>query len=352
VLWGDLEAGLVADPVAPYVILKYRRPGLTQVIPVDGQGQLLSPLYSVAGAYNPQGFVKSWTVGDGGPVEASWWTSSSYPFAVMRLLVLTRPAEFFNLFADRDLYKYSVEFDQYLYNERYRIRPQDLQVYGNGVSKASYVNWIVDYNRQSGINSTEALTTDLANLDVRLCYRAASFVAQQNLSLLLEKSSPNSENSSLAIPPESYNLLLYKNQPFNRLNYSAVIVEVVDGGYTVYGYSSVDPYFSIQASKTTGLTQILTGGNISVTVPTQYTDQVVQIPYGFTFTNLTSMVDFLLSYGVFLTSNGLIFDTIENDLAQYNDDCTIFWASGACFFIRKEIIISVIFFMVYFMYWI
>ena len=34
---------------------------------------------------------------------------------------------------------------------------------------------------------------------------------------------------------------------------------------------------------------------------------------------------------------GRIFETIENDLAQYNDDCSIFWASGACFFIRKEI---------------
>jgi hypothetical protein len=60
VLWGDLEAGLVADPVAPYVIPKYVRPGLTSVIPVDSQGQLLPPFYSVMGAYNPQGFVKSW----------------------------------------------------------------------------------------------------------------------------------------------------------------------------------------------------------------------------------------------------------------------------------------------------
>jgi hypothetical protein len=60
VLWGDLEAGLVADPVAPYVIPKYRRPGLTSVIPVDSQGELLPPFYSVMGAYNPQGFQKSW----------------------------------------------------------------------------------------------------------------------------------------------------------------------------------------------------------------------------------------------------------------------------------------------------
>ena len=312
VLWEDLAAGLIKDPVAPYVDPKYIRPGLLNVIPVDSQGQLLSPFYSVMGAYNPQGFVKSWTVGDGGPVEASWWMSSSYPFAVMRLLILTRPAEFFSLFADRDLYRYNAEFDQYLYNNRYRIQPQEIQVYGNGLSKASFINWIVDYNQQLGINSTDELTIDLANLDVRLCYRAASFVAQQNLAVYLEKGSPNSQNSSLLIPPESYNLLLYKNQPFNRINYSAVIVEVVADGYSVYGYSSTDPYFTILNSQVTGLTQTLTGGNISVTVPKQYTNKQTQIPYGYTFTNLTSVVDFLLSYGEYLASQGLTFIAREN----------------------------------------
>lgn len=33
---------------------------------------------------------------------------------------------------------------------------------------------------------------------------------------------------------------------------------------------------------------------------------------------------------------GRIFDTIEEDNGQYNDTTQIFWASGACFFIRKE----------------
>ena len=34
---------------------------------------------------------------------------------------------------------------------------------------------------------------------------------------------------------------------------------------------------------------------------------------------------------------GRIFDSIETDNGQYNDTCEIFWASGACFFIRKEV---------------
>lgn len=34
---------------------------------------------------------------------------------------------------------------------------------------------------------------------------------------------------------------------------------------------------------------------------------------------------------------GRIFDTLEKDNGQYNDITSIFWASGACFFIRKDV---------------
>ncbi|MSP84719.1 MAG: glycosyltransferase family 2 protein [Flavobacteriaceae bacterium] len=34
---------------------------------------------------------------------------------------------------------------------------------------------------------------------------------------------------------------------------------------------------------------------------------------------------------------GRIFETLEKDNGQYNDTCEIFWASGACFFIRRSV---------------
>ena len=34
---------------------------------------------------------------------------------------------------------------------------------------------------------------------------------------------------------------------------------------------------------------------------------------------------------------GRIFETLEKDIAQYNDNYEIFWASGACFFIRANV---------------
>ena len=312
VLWDDLEAGIVADPTGSYIIPKYVRPGLSEVIPVDTEGKLLAPYNFAVGTFDEQQFERSWQIGDGGPVEASWWNSSAYPFAVMRVLALTRPAKFYSLFADRDLYRYSEEFNQYLYNERYRLDANGIQVYGDGTSKASFIDWIVDYNQQTGRNSTAALQADLENLDVRLCYRMASFSDKQYIKLYTEKSSPNSLNTTLLIPDESYDLLLYKNQPFDRLVYSSVVVQLVEGGYAVYGYSTAQPYFDILVSQGVGRLRTFTVGDVGIKVPTQYTTTVSQVPYGFVFTNQTSVADFLLSYGKLLEDQGLTFTDRAN----------------------------------------
>ena len=345
VLWDDIAAGYIADPVDPRFVPQYARPAsytstnpddptysgpregdwitstygqgpypqLQPVVPTADEGALLSPFDAVVGTYNDQTFRKSWSVGDGGPVEASWWNSSAYPFAAMRLLALTRPAKFFALFADRDLYKYNKDFDQYLYNNRYRLNARDIEVYGNGVSKASYINWIVDYNRQSGLDSTTELTADLDFIDVRLCYRMASFSDKQYIKIYTEKSSPNSVNTTLLIPDESYDLVLYKNQPFDRASYSAVVIQKVVGGYAVFGYSTTQPFFNVEQSQFTGQLQTYTVAGITIQVPTFYTGTVTQVPYGFIFADETAVSTFLLGYGQYLEKQGLIFDDVTNN---------------------------------------
>jgi hypothetical protein len=317
VLWDDLEAGIVGDPAGPYLLPEYVRPGLSKIIPAGSEGELLPPSKSIMGKNNPYGFQQSWVSGDGGPVQASWWNSSAYPFAIMRMLALTKPAQFFSLYADRDLYRYNNALGQYLLNNRYRLDASDVQIYGAGTSKASYINWIVDYNQKSGVNSTTILTNALKNLDVRLCYRMASFSDPTYIQLYTERGGPGSTNNSLLIPPSSYDLLFYKNQPFNQITFSSVIVQVIqldNGsiGYSVQGYSNVQPYFEILQSNPVGLYSTLVAGTRSVEVPTQYTTNVKQIPYGYVFTNPASVCDFLLSYGAWLSSQGLIFDNIYN----------------------------------------
>jgi len=45
---------------------------------------------------------------------------------------------------------------------------------------------------------------------------------------------------------------------------------------------------------------------------------------------------FIDKYG-FPFCRGRVFDTVEKDNGQYNDNIELFWASGACFFIRKNV---------------
>jgi hypothetical protein len=193
VLWDDLEAGLVRDPAGFYVLPQYRRPGLTSAIPSGTEGALLSPLNSVVGNYNQPSFRRSWTFGDDGPTESAWRTSSSWPFAVMRLLALTRPAKFFSLFVDRDRYKFDEGLDQYLWNDRYRLDAGNLSpLYGQGVSRASFIDWIIDYNQQLGTDSTKKLESLLANVETRLCWRMAAFSDKRYLKIYTERSTTTS----------------------------------------------------------------------------------------------------------------------------------------------------------------
>ena len=316
VLWEDLEKGLIKDPVSHYVNPLYVRNGLTQVIPSGSEGELTSPFNSIVGNFDQTSFRRSWVFGDDGPVESSWRTSSSWPFAVMRLLALTKPAKFFALFADRDRYVYDSAQEQYLWDSRYRLDAKHLEpLYGNGVSKASYINWIIDYNRQRGINSTTGLTDALYNIDVRLCWRMAAFSDKNYLKIYTERSTPNSLNASLMLPDESYQLLLYKNQPFSKIIYSSVVVQSTEDGWAVYGYSTNAPYFDILVSKPSGKTLTISANGVNISVPVEYSDTVAQVPYGYAFTNKAAVCDFILSYGKLLETQGLIFENRENGSA-------------------------------------
>ena len=312
VLWEDLAAGRVADPIAPYVRKDYVRPGLLDVIPTDSQGRLLSPFDSVVGNYDQNSFKKSWVVGDMGPAETAWKRSSYYPFAIQRLLALTKPADYFSLYSDRDAWDYNAVFGQYLLNNRFRLNASQIGIYGNGTIKNSYINFIVDYNRVTGLDSTAILTSKLANIDIRLCYRMAAFSDQNYLKIFSEKSSPNSLNASLLLPDESYQLFLYQNPSFSEIQYSSVIVQRTTTGYTVSGYSTTKPYFSILESVSSGNFNRMTVNGETFRVANTYSKNVVTVPYGYEFSSKNAVVDFLVSYGKLLESQGMEFDTVEN----------------------------------------
>jgi hypothetical protein len=314
VLWNDLAEGIDWNNGNPVVITQAIRPQLLEVLPVDSEGNLVSPFVAIVGNYSTSSFNRDWIVGDVGPAEFSYRRSSSWPFDLMRILALTKPAEFFNLGVDIDNYKYNEEFGQYLVNNRSHLVINDVEIYGNGVAKTSYINWIVDFEKQVGVDATTNITELLDNIDVRLVYRLAGFSDKNLLKFYVEKSTANSNNSSLLIPDESYQVLLYDNQPFDKIVYSGVVIQLTNTGYKVYGNSQTNAYFKILAPKINGNYERVSVQGLSVQLAKDYYDIPEVVSYGTEFITVQQVSQFLDGYGRYLASQGVLFEQIESGL--------------------------------------
>ena len=338
VLWDDLENGRVWDGVDAYTVVdKWKRPGLSKIIPVDDEGNLKSAFDSIVGNYDSLSFEKSWVSGDSGPVETAWRRSSSFPFAVIRMLALSKPAEFFALNADRDLYKYDSELDQYLYDGRSRIKAEDIVLYGDGTAKHSYINWCVDYSKKQGVSTITNIKDLLENINIQLTYRLASFSDKEYLKIYTEKSSPNSNNTSLLLPDESFDVFLYSNEVFDTAEYSSIIIQQTADGWAVSGNSFLDPYFTIYNSIVNGNYQMIKVGRRSVRVSKDFDTRTTRVPYGYVFTSTSAVADFLISYGRYLEGKGYVFEDQDNNyLLDWNQMIREFlhwsqqgWADGS-----------------------
>jgi hypothetical protein len=314
VLWNDLANGIAYNDGAPVVIEKYKRPGLLEVLPVDSQGNLVSPFESIVGNYNNNNLQKDWIVGDIAPAELAFRRSSSWPFALMRLMSLAKPAQFYNLAVDLDNYKYNTEFNQYLVNDRSHLVIDNIEIYGSGTAKTSYINWIVDYEKQIGVDATTQITTLLDNLDVRLVYRVAGFSDKNLLKFYVEKGSPNSRNASLLIPDESYSVLLYENQPYDKIVYSSIIIQLTDKGFKIFGNSQTNAYFTISNVKPSNNYTEISVENFSVKIFNEYYDSTTIVPYGFEFYSIEQVSQFISSYGNYLEKQGMKFEQIVNGI--------------------------------------
>ena len=313
-LWTDISRGYVWNNNHPYVNSKRARPGLLSILPVDSTGALVSPFASIVNSYDVDTFNNNWMAGDVGPAEYSYLKSSTWPFDLMRMFALTKPAEFFTLGLDLDTYKYNTEFGQYLVNNRSRKPLSDIVVYGGGVNNAahSYLNWVVDNINQYGTDGSQYLSNCFKNLDVNLAYRMAGYSDKEFLNFYIEKGSPNSTNNSLLIPSENYSILLYENQPYNKIMFSSIIIQKTTNGFKVYGNSQDKAYFTISNPILNGAYDTITISGLTANVSKNYYPTVSIIPYGTEFTGYTELSQFIKSYGQFLTEQGVQFTNLEN----------------------------------------
>jgi len=315
VLWDDLEAGYIKEPGNERYDARYKRPGVTKYIPINVYGELRAPNEFLVRSFNGNYVENSFSIGDESPAETAWIKSSHYPFAVQKLLALTKPAKYFGINARVSAYDKNTSLDQFvLSTTNSRLTKDDIQVNGslvNGVRQytAGYINWIASRIRDLGIDPAVTLRNKLDNLDIQLSYKLAGFTDKTYLKVLAEQNSPASTTDSVFIPDIDYELFLHKSNPLNRLSYSAVVVEKTSSGYKVEGYDLDNPFFRVVPSRNNSkrnITQINIFGT-EVEVNNDFIPVFESVPYGKTYKSKEEVIDFLISYGRYLTAQGFVY---------------------------------------------
>jgi len=335
-LWEDLEAGFrynlnVYDS-------KYARPGLAHgifdsngvlvtppFVPVDNAGNLLDPskipLFkksdNISGSDN---FI----FGQQGPVETAWRRSSDYPYAIQLAVALTKPAKYFATQLDTSQFYTNPVTGQFTNLDNQKITTSILSVNGatvnNKIQRTSgYINWIIDSIKNLGKDPVTILENYFKNFSVQLNYKVGGFTDQRMLTVTAEQSTPGSTSSSVIIPDINYKVYLNKSIPVSTAVYSAVIVEKTPGGYSVSGYDTTHPFFTIIPSVINSRTTPVTLNGTTVTLYNESTGVKTVIPYGTEFITINQVADFLHSYERYLVAQGFVFTQFNTDLSIQQD---------------------------------
>lgn len=325
ILWDDLEAGRIVAGDRAGIDTRFARPGLSNFIPVNVNGEIQPPLGLLTTSYYQPDFNARWKVGQWSPVETAWRNSSEYPFAVQLICALAKPAKYFALGMATQKYKFNTTVDQYLITDtNQRITNSDVIINGyndngNITRSAGYLNWISDFQVGLGIQDRGLLLDFVKNYSLQLSYRMAGFSSKDNLKVLAEQNSPNSVNESVIIPDDNYSLVLNKSTPTSSPSYSAVIVEKTEAGFVISGYDSNNPFFTIVPPVSTGTTKTIKVLEQSVNYYTNFVSFKANISYGTEFTTFQQLATFLAGYERSLIAQGFRFDYFDADLGAIRD---------------------------------
>ena len=375
VLWEDLRDGIIRQGDRQGNYKRYKRSTLLNHIPVDGDGNLLSPLDSgLAGNFTLINNKGSFKVGDLGPVEYAWRSSSEWPFAIAIAMAVLKPFEFIGDGLDRsrtkvNIIKQTVHKDTDLF-----VTLEDIVIPEvGGEQTVGLINYLVDYVKSLGMPAT-TVTDKLKNIDVQLSTRLSGFVDKEQQKYLLDSKSPSSTSSSVFVPPEDYDIIFNVSSPISSVAYSGVLLEKTEGGWIVTGYDTISPYFNYYEAVPSEKDPLLSVGGVSENftdweanktynngVLVRYRNMfyrairtftsgdtfdennwkkvpkvpligaveafkrktfnklvVKKLAYGTTLTSIQAVVDLLLGYEEYLKSLGFIFDSYdtENKVSQ------------------------------------
>ena len=366
ILWTDLQNGIVREPGQPIQIRsKYVRGNLLNHIPVNENGELLSPLesgYAQNFSFSIQQ-NKEYKFGDQAPVETAWRRSSGYPFSLLLAIVLLRPAHTIGIGYDRSRITRD-KAGNYVYNQTNKRITTDGIVFPqvDGNITGGLINYISEYVSLNNTFSYQTYIDNVKNIDNKIGFKLAGYANKEKLKLVLDSKTPLNQGN-IFIPFENYKLTFRSSAPLMTVTYSGVIIEKVSRGFKISGYDQVEPYFYYNAAIESAKDPVVNVGGISESFSTwdvnktyvagkivenndryyrvnvthtseesfdetkftplsalpqiggvnaffrkRYEESVSRLDYGTVLSNTQQVVDFLLGYQKYLIAQGFVFD--------------------------------------------
>ena len=374
ILWEDLAEGIVRQGTRAGRWDRYKRPSLLNHIPVDGDGNLLSPLDSgLAQNFSLINNRGPFVLGDIAPAEYAWRASSEWPYAVVMAMCLMKPFEFITTNFDKSKLEFNNLKQPVNVNTGLFSTLSDTSYQKENELCVGLVKYLISYTKSRGL-AVDTLWNKIDNLDVALSYRMSGFVDQQQQKFLLDSKSPSASSANIFVPPENYDIIFNVSAPIASVSYSGVILEKTEGGWIATGYDDIQPYFNYYSALTSQSDPVISVGGVSENflewtenrtysngTLVRYSNDfyralkthnsgesfdsanwqklgvipkvgavealrrrsfnsltVKRLSYGTKFTSVQQVVDFLLGYESYLISQGFTFDRYdpENQTAQ------------------------------------
>jgi hypothetical protein len=288
ILWEDLRDGIIRQGSRAGIKDRYKRPSIMSHIPTDGDGNLLSPLDSgLANNFTLINNKGAFVLGDQGPVEAAWRSSSEWPFAVIEALCLLKPFEFITDNFNKSETGLNI-LGQTINKTSNSFFTIDDLLYENTSTKiiSGLVTYVTNYLK-SKTSPIQILTDKITGIDVNLTNRLSGFVDQGQQKYVLDSKNPSSTTSSIFVPSENYDIIFNVSSPIYSAAYSGVIIEKTANGWKISGYDSKDPFFNYYQPIPTQTDPVISVGGISENflswAPEKFYGNGVVVLYGSTY---------------------------------------------------------------------
>ena len=277
-----MSKGIVRDPNKKIVYRnKFKNPNIYNYIPVDKNGNLLSPLdtgYARGGI--DSAYSDDFKFGDESPVESAWRRSSHYPFALMKSWAISKPAQIFGRWDRSRIVRNAA--NQLVYKdtskriELKQIKFPNSAADDNRINTAGFVNYMQGYLAQNETVRFKDYKEKVFWLENKIGSKIAGFSQKDKFKLILDSRTPLNEGN-IFVPEENYQLTLVSGVPTAVYSYSGVIVEKLPRGFKISGYDKSNPNFTIFNPIRRGSDQVVNVGGVSETFLTFDTNRLYEL---------------------------------------------------------------------------